>query len=524
MNVWRESPTVRVPLGLRVGGPCGGYEVLRMVASGAWGSVYAGRPVSTGPATTDHVRGIGSAEDGGEGDEVALKFLPAGTTTPRFTQLLSETLRREVESRTALRHPRLVHFVEVLTVDDPSVPDLNGAAVLVMELAAGSLDGLLDRHPAGLPLPQAAARLAEIAEALAYMHRAGWVHGDLKPSNVLLRRDGTCCLTDFGLAGLLEGTHAYVPPLATPDYAPPERREAVATADGQQIRASGDIWALGVIACRMFTGSMPLPGETGWARARAAVEYVNGERPLALPDDLAEPWRLLIEDCLAPDPASRPDAAAVLRRITGLDVAEPTRRGTQEIQGLDSGSATGRSEAASPIGGRRRALLTLAALAGLVPVGWAVVGPDAAVGPDAGVRPAGGADQPTGSASAEALPDPSAGLDPRTCQARPKKVTDIDVSHNSWPQVWYCANDVPTAVYADVDGRTPVASLLTPTSWFLCYHRGGGGDVWYYTQGDVPASGWESRNSWGFVRAAAVHVTHHPYPGVPSCQTAGWPG
>jgi hypothetical protein len=501
MNVWGESPTVRVPLGLRVGGPDGGYEVLRIVASGAWGSVYAGRPVSTGPATTDHVRGPGSGEDGGEGDEVALKFLPTGTTTPRFTQLLSETLRREVESRTALRHPRLVHFVEVLTVDDPSVAELNGAAVLVMELAAGSLAGLLDRHPAGLPPPQGAARLAEIAEALAYMHRAGWVHGDLKPSNVLLRRDGTCCLTDFGLAGLLEGTHAYVPPLATPDYAPPERREAVATADGQQIRASGDIWAFGVIACRMLTGSMPLPGETGWARAQAAVEYVNGERPLALPDDLAEPWRRLIADCLAPDPATRPDAATVLRRITDLDVT-----------GWEGTSATGRPETASQLGGRRRwwwALLSLAALAGLVPVGWL------AVGPDGGARPA-------VNASAD-VADPSAGPDPGTCRARPKKVTDPDVSHNSWPQVWYCANDVPTAVYADVDGRTPVASLLTPTSWFLCYRRGGGG-VWYYTQGDVPASGWESRNSWGFVRAAAVHVTHHPYPGVPSCQTAGWSG
>jgi serine/threonine protein kinase len=516
MNSWGESPTVRVPLGLRVGGPDGGYEVLRMVASGAWGSVFAGRPLSTGPATTDHVRGACSGE-GGEYGEVALKFLPTGTTTPRFTQLLSETLRREVESRAALRHPRLVHFIEVLTVDDPSVAELDGAAVLVMELAAGSLAGLLDRYPAGLPPSQAAARLTEIVEALAYMHRAGWVHGDLKPSNVLLRRDGTCCLTDFGLAGLLEGTHAYVPPLATPDYAPPERREAVATVDGQQVRASGDIWAFGMIACRMLAGSMPLPGETGWARAQAAVEYVNGDRALALPDDLAEPWRRLIEDCLAPDPATRPDAATVLRRITDLDVGQTTGCGAQEITGLDGGSASGRSKASSSIGGRRQwALLTLAALAGLVPVGWVVLGPHV------GARPAVGASPPAVGTSA-GVPASSPGPAPGTCQARPKKVTDVDVSHNSWPEVWYCANDVPAVVYADVDGRTPVASLLTPTSWFLCYYRGSGGNVWYYTQGDEPTSGWETRNSWGFVRAAAVHVAHHPYPGVPSCQTSGWP-
>lgn len=240
----RETPTVDVPTGLRVGGPGGRYEVVRLVASGAWGSVYAGRRLDID--STSSLR-AGQSDSLGDGtahevaDLFALKFLAPNAATPRMRRVLSESVRREVESRDVLHHPRLVQFIEVLTVDDPGATDLDGAVVLVMELATGSLAELLDEHKAGLLQEDAAVRLAEITEALAYMHDAGWVHGDLKPSNVLLRRDGTCCLTDFGLSGLLEGTHAYIPPLATPDYAPPERREAMSSSDGQQIRASGDI-------------------------------------------------------------------------------------------------------------------------------------------------------------------------------------------------------------------------------------------------------------------------------------------
>ena len=54
------------------------------------------------------------------------------------------------------------------------------------------------------------------------MHAAGWVHGDLKPRNVLLMGDGSVRLADFGLARELDGTHAYAPRLGSSDYLPPE--------------------------------------------------------------------------------------------------------------------------------------------------------------------------------------------------------------------------------------------------------------------------------------------------------------
>jgi hypothetical protein len=165
---------------------------------------------------------------------------------------------------------------------------------------------------------------------------------------------------------LLDGTHAYVPPLATADYSPPERWKTVATADGQQIRASGDIWALGVIACRLATGLMPLPGETGWARTQAAADYARGDRVLALSDDLAELWCELIADCLAPNPADRPDAATLVQRIARLPrdrVATGATGATDPVPGWQDMPAR--------FWGRwRRVMTVLGVMLFLVPVGW----------------------------------------------------------------------------------------------------------------------------------------------------------
>lgn len=314
--------TVPVPEGYRVGP----WEVTRPVASGAWATVYAARRRS-GPG---HGPGGGTL-DRPEPDEAALKFLPAAVQTPRLSALLQELARRERARYVALCHERLVRTLDVLTVCDPAMAQLDGSAVVVMELAAGSLADLLTVG-GGAPLGEAGRCLAEIAEGLGRMHAAGWVHGDLKPGNVLVRPDGGCCLADFGLSGVLDGTHAYVPPLASPDFAPPERCDAVATTEGQQVRTSDDIWAFGVIACLALTGRMPLPGLTPWARAEAASEYAAGLRALTLPDGLVAPWRCLVTDCLHPDPGRRPTAQEVIRRVRAA------RRGAHS--GTCPGSAT----------------------------------------------------------------------------------------------------------------------------------------------------------------------------------------
>ncbi|GEC07951.1 hypothetical protein SSP24_56060 [Streptomyces spinoverrucosus] len=282
---------VTVPRGYRVGP----WVVREPIGSGAFCTVYAGRPAGNG--SRDLPR------------EAALKFLPTGTRTPRRLRHLRELAEREVELLGRLRSPRLIRMYDALTVDDPDDPELDGATVLVLELAEGSLDAV----PA--PVPDPGAVLAQICEGLAQLHRAGWVHGDLKPANVLLMKDGSVRLADFNTAAELEGTHAYAPAFATPDYTPPELLWPEIDERGTRIRPSADVWAFGVLAHVVLTGAFPLPGATTGARADAVTRYARGTAELRLSPELPDVWREIVRDCLAPTHADRVGTEALLRRV-----------------------------------------------------------------------------------------------------------------------------------------------------------------------------------------------------------------
>jgi hypothetical protein len=285
---------VPVPKGYRVGR----WEVRDPIATGAFGSVYEAR------------RAGGHTE---LPDTAALKFLPTGTHTPRQLTHLRELAERELELLRRLRSaPRLIRLYETLTVDDPARPALDGATVLVLERAEGSLAALLSRAPR----PEAGpALLAQICEGLAQLHRAGWVHGDLKPANVLLMEDGSARLADFNMAAELEGTHAYTPAFSTPDYTPPELLWSEIGERGRRIRPSADIWAFGVLAHLVLTDSYPLPGGTPSARRDAAVAYARGTDELRLSPGLPDEWREIVRDCLARTHQERVGGEALLRRV-----------------------------------------------------------------------------------------------------------------------------------------------------------------------------------------------------------------
>ncbi|MFD7278976.1 protein kinase [Streptomyces sp. NPDC059862] len=287
----REPYVVHVPKGHRVGQ----WEVREPIASGAFATVYAGRFV--GDAEADLPR------------RAALKFLPTGTRTPRQLRHLRELAEREVEFLGRLRSPRLIRMYDTLTVDAPDHPELDGATVLVLERAEGSLDAVPE------PVPDPGAVLAQICEGLAQLHRAGWVHGDLKPANVLLMKDGSVRLADFGMAAEMEGTHAYAPSFATPDYTPPELLWPEMDERGTRIRPSADVWAFGVLAHVVLTGAFPLPGGTTEARCDAAMRYARGAEELRLSPELPDGWREIVRDCLAPTHADRVGTEALLRRI-----------------------------------------------------------------------------------------------------------------------------------------------------------------------------------------------------------------
>lgn len=299
-DIW----VVTVPGGYRVGP----WEVTEGIATGSWASVYAARLVDAAPAGPNRLP-----------DQAALKFLPTGMLTPRQVRHLAETAEREARARERLQHPRLVRTYQILTVDDPASPELDGCVVLVMERAVSTLRHVLDRS-SGRPVPQAPRLIAEIGAGLAHMHAAGWVHGDLKPSNVLLMADGSVRLTDFGMTAELEGTHAYLPPAGSADYLPPEVRAERLTARGRPVRTTADLWAFGMVMYQLLTGTWPFPGDTPRARAAAAAAYVTGRTPLAGLASLPAGWQDLVTDCLAPDHARRRvhDIATVVQRVRAL--------------------------------------------------------------------------------------------------------------------------------------------------------------------------------------------------------------
>ncbi|HEY9372362.1 protein kinase domain-containing protein [Streptomyces sp.] len=324
-----EAFAVTVPEGYRVGS----WTVERPLGAGAFGSVYA----AARPAASD-----------GLPARAALKFLPTGTRTPRQLRHLRDLAEREVELLGRLRSPRLIRMYETLTVDDPARPELDGATVLVLEEAADSLHTALPR----LSPQERAGILTQVCEGLAQLHGAGWVHGDLKPGNVLLMADGSARLGDFSTASELDGTHAYSAAFATADYTPPELLWSEFGERGTRIRPTADLWAFGVLAHVVLTDGFPLPGGTPSARRDAAVRYARGEEELRLSPELPEAWREIVTDCLSRTHEER-------GRRAGRD-AEPLLRRTAEAA---AGRAPHRRRT-------RRPLLAAAAVLALTVTGF----------------------------------------------------------------------------------------------------------------------------------------------------------
>ncbi|WP_262986092.1 serine/threonine-protein kinase, partial [Streptomyces sp. CBMA123] len=271
-----ERPgAARPPFEVPDGYPLAGYRAGAFLGAGAWGSVYAA--------------------EGPDGTPVAVKILGPARSSPGQRRTMAQMAAGELRFSRRADHPHLIRTLAVVTVDDPGHPELDGAVALVMERAAHSLQDLLATARPGTPLPGAERILTEVCAGLTHMHRAGWVHGDLKPANILLMPDGTAKIADFGLTAELEGTHAYAPPLGSPDHVPPEWWSQRTGARGVAVRPSADVWAFGVIAHQLLTGGLhPFLGATARARSLAAQSYARGAAPLRLDQALPVRWRPVV--------------------------------------------------------------------------------------------------------------------------------------------------------------------------------------------------------------------------------------
>jgi serine/threonine-protein kinase len=211
--------------------------------------------------------------------------------------------RAEARAAARLTHPGIASVYDFGESADQ--------AWLVLELVDGEpLSAVLSRD-GPLSTDRTLDVVAQAAAALQAAHDAGVVHRDVKPGNLLVRRDGVVKVTDFGIASSTGATTLTRAGdvLGTAGYLAPEQ------ADGRGATAASDVYALGVVAYECLVRARPFVAE-----APVAVLFAHLHTPVPeMPDHLPEPVRALVLQMLAKDPEARPaPAAAVSARAARL--------------------------------------------------------------------------------------------------------------------------------------------------------------------------------------------------------------
>jgi eukaryotic-like serine/threonine-protein kinase len=226
--------------------------------------------------------------------------------------------RAEARYAAAVSHPGIA------TVFDFGEARAAGAAeptaFLVMELIDGEpLSALLDRE-GRLGLGRSLDIVGQAALAVGAAHRAGLVHRDVKPGNLLVCADGTVKVTDFGVAralgqGPCDDGDAVI---GTAAYLSPEQ------AAGQPATPASDVYALGIVAYECLAGRRPFTG--AHAIAVALAQWLDAPPPL--PDDVPAAVRALVGRAMAKEPTHRPADGSMFGRQLLAQRAGPaaTRR------------------------------------------------------------------------------------------------------------------------------------------------------------------------------------------------------
>jgi eukaryotic-like serine/threonine-protein kinase len=254
------------------------YEILSVLGKGATGTVFRAR-------------------DRELDDELALKVL----SVEGDTGAQAERVRQEIRLARQITHPNVVRAYDF--------GEAEGHRYLSMEYVPGTtLRELIDRH-GGLELTPALQVAKQICRGLAAVHKAGIVHGDLKPQNVMVMANGIAKLMDFGVArSRARQEAAGVLVVGTPLYMSPEQ------AKGAELDDRSDIYSAGVVMFEMFTGQVPFRGRDA-AEIMAMHVHDPPPDPRSLHPGLPEPLARIILDCLSKHRLQRPASAADLDRL-----------------------------------------------------------------------------------------------------------------------------------------------------------------------------------------------------------------
>jgi eukaryotic-like serine/threonine-protein kinase len=275
------------------------------------------------------------AEDRELGRRVAVKRLDVSLAgDPVFHQ----RFLREAKLAAALSHPNLVAVYDVGEDD--------GLPYIVMEYVDGETLAELMRREGPMPADRAVDLLLQLCAGLEHAHAAGLVHRDIKPQNLLIRRDGVAKIADFGIARTLQSTQLTQvgTVLGTASYLAPEQ------AAGERVTAAADIYSVGVVGYELVSGRTPYQFES-----LADLTEKQREPPPRLPGVPPQVEAALLR-CLAFDPRDRPASAAALARELSREAPPEAEPPTEVLP---------RAQETRRIHIPRRVLVALAVLAGI---------------------------------------------------------------------------------------------------------------------------------------------------------------
>ncbi len=289
------------PLDPLIGAELGSYQVIEAIGAGGMARIYKGVHTELNRFAAIKVVNWGLQED------------------PDFT----DRFRREAQAIASLRHPNIVQIFDFGKYER--------GYFMAMEFIDGSdLAQLLRRHRHHhtlLPQPQVVRIIRDVAEALDYAHQHGVIHRDVKPSNIMLNREGQSILTDFGLV-MLQSRQSQVTlgsAFGTPHYVAPEQAISSAAA----VPAS-DIYALGVILYELTTGQLPFDDESPLSVALKHVSELPPS-PTQINPNLSPEIEEIILKAMSKQPVDRfsraGELAAALAAVwSGAETAGPASR------------------------------------------------------------------------------------------------------------------------------------------------------------------------------------------------------
>lgn len=264
------------------------YKILEKVGEGGMGVVY-------------------KAQDTNLDRFVALKFLPERLSNSeqdraRFVQ--------EAKAASALNHPNICTIY--------GIEEHGGQLFIVMELVDGQT---LREKKNSITFKQALDIGIQLAEGLAVAHEKGIVHRDIKPDNIMVRKDGIVQIMDFGLAKLRgvskltkEGST-----IGTAGYMSPEQVQ------GQEADHRSDIFSYGVLLYELFTGQLPFRGVH---ESALMYEIVNAEAPpmSAVKPEISPELDAIVLECLEKDPNERTQSVKQI----AIDLRKSKRESTKQ--------------------------------------------------------------------------------------------------------------------------------------------------------------------------------------------------